>query len=158
MAEGRRLPLRGSMVADRQRSLDIVDQLRVAVPQDVREASEVLQARDQLLAQAREEAQQMLTRAEADRQRRVEEHELTRQAQERARQIVQEAEERAKALLQDAEAQARARLDEAMATAQQQMADADIYALQSLRRLESQMHNFLETVRRGIETFEGKRR
>lgn len=158
VAEGRRLPLGGGLVMDRQQLLEIIDQLRLAVPQDLREATELLQDRDQVLVKAQEEAQQILASTEAECDRRLEEHELTRQGQERARQIAQEAEERAKALMRDAEAQARARLDEALARTQEQMAEADLYALQSLRRLETQMLNFLATIRRGIETFEGRRR
>lgn len=158
VAEGRKLPLRGGLVVDRQRLLDLIDQLRVAVPEDIHEAQKILQAQDQILAQARKDADDILMRADAERERQLQEHELTKLAEEHARKIVENGDERARELVREAEEQARARLDEAMTSAQQQMSEADLYALQSLRRLEGQIENFLTTIRRGIDTFEGKRR
>ncbi len=56
--------------------------------------------------------------------------------------------------MRDAETQARERLDEAQKIAQQQMEEADLYTLQTMRRLETQLNNFLNTVRKGIGTME----
>jgi vacuolar-type H+-ATPase subunit H len=158
VAEGRKLPLRGGLMVDRQRLLDLIDQLRIAVPADIHEAQKVMQSQDQILAQARKDSEEILIRADSERNRQLQDHEMTRQAEENAQRIIDEASERARELVKDAENQARARLDESMTTAQQQMSEADLYALQSLRRLEGQIENFLTTIRRGIDTFEGKRR
>jgi hypothetical protein len=36
------------------------------------------------------------------------------------------------------------------------MEEADLYALQTMRRLETQLNNFLNTVRKGLEAMEGR--
>ncbi len=54
----------------------------------------------------------------------------------------------------EAEAQAAARLDEAQEAAREQMREADVYALQTLKKLETELNEFIATVQRGIETLE----
>ena len=48
--------------------------------------------------------------------------------------------------------------DEAEKSAQQRMEEADLYALQTLRRLETQLNNFLNAVLKGIEAMEERAR
>ena len=57
-------------------------------------------------------------------------------------------------LSREAEAQAAARLDDAQNAAREQMREADVYALQTLRKLETELSEFIATVRRGIDTLE----
>src|SRR3712207_3538763 len=66
LCAGRRLPGTRRMSVDRMMILDVIDQIRVAVPEQVQAARQVLQRRDQLLATARAEADAVL--AEAHRQ------------------------------------------------------------------------------------------
>ncbi len=75
-------------------------------------------------------------------------------SEERAKEVVVKAQERAEELLRSAEEQARGRLDDAQATSRAQMREADIYALQTLKKLEGELDGFLNTVRRGIDTLE----
>ncbi len=154
VGEARRLPVGGSVVLARQRLLDLVDRLRVALPAEVYQASEIIQQRDEILAQAREEAARILARAQEELERRLSETEVVRAAEARAEQILREAHERADALMREAEAQARARLDEAQALARQQMEEADAYALKALQRLEESLDQLLHQVRRGIQALE----
>ncbi len=143
VGEARRLPVGGSVVLARQRLLDLVDRLRVALPAEVYQAHEIIQRRDELLAEAQAEAARILARAHEELERRLAETEVVRAAQERA-----------EALLRDAEAQARARLDEAETASRQQMQEADAYALKALQRLEESLDGLLQQVRRGIQALE----
>ena len=52
IVQARRLPVGGNLVLDRKRMLDIVDQMRLAVPADVREATQILDTQEQVLADA----------------------------------------------------------------------------------------------------------
>jgi hypothetical protein len=61
---------------------------------------------------------------------------------------------RAQELLRGAEEQARGRLDDAQTSARAQMREADVYALQTLKKLEQELDGFMSTVRRGIDTLE----
>lgn len=154
VARGFHVPLGSGVVVHRQRLLDLIDRMRVAMPTDIREAREVLQKQEEVLAQAQEEAGRIIARAQAELEERLKDESVVKAAAERAQQIVREGEERAQALVRDSETQARERLDEAEKGAQQQMEEADLYSLQTMRRLETQLNNFLNTVRKGIETME----
>lgn len=153
-AEARKLPVGGGLVIPRQRLLDLIDRMRVAVPREVYEAREVMEKREQVLAEAEAEAAGITARAQEEVERRLQETEVVKAAEERARQILAEAQERMLELSREAEAQAAARLDDAQQAAQDQMREADIYALQTLKRLEGQLNEFIATVERGIETLE----
>ena len=54
------------MVIDRRRLLDLVDQLRAAVPVEVREARDTLNRKEEVLAQAQSEAERILEDAKRD--------------------------------------------------------------------------------------------
>jgi len=157
LGQGRRLPWGQKLLVDGQRLFDLIDQLRVAVPAQVREAREILAKREEVLAQAREEAQNLIARAQAEVDWLLSDNAIVQAAEERSRQIVEEAERRASEMLRQAEAQAAARLDEAAQHARQQMADADRYALETLRRLEAQISQFLNVIHSGIASLEGRR-
>jgi len=154
VARSFRVPLGSGVVVHRQRLLDLIDRMRVAMPADIREAREVLQKQEEVLAQAQEEAGRIIARAQAELEERLKDEAVVKAAEERGQQIVREGEERAQALVRDAETQARERLDEAQKIAQQQMEEADLYTLQTMRRLETQLNSFLNTIRKGIETME----
>jgi len=154
VARSFQVPLGSGVVVHRQRLLDLIDRMRVAMPADIREAREVLQKQEEALAQAQEEAGRIIARAQAELEERLKNEAVVKAAEERAQEIVREGEGRAQALVRDAETQARERLDEAQKIAQQQMEEADLYTLQTMRRLETQLNNFLNTIRKGIETME----
>ena len=156
VARGFQVPLGSGVVVHRQRLLDLIDRMRVAMPADIRGAREVLQRQEEILAETQEEAGRIIARAQAEVEERLKREAVVKAAAERAQQIVREGEERAQALVGDAETQARERLDEAEKGAQQQMEEADLYALQTMRRLETQLNNFLNTVRKGLEAMEGR--
>ena len=158
VARGFHVPMGSGVVVHRQRLLDLIDRMRVAMPADIRAAREVLQRQEEVLAEAQEEAARIIARAQAEMEERLKREAVVKAAEERALQLVQEAEERAQTLVRDAEAQARERLDEAQRGAQQQIEEADLYALQTLRRLETQLNNLVNTVRKGVESIEGRQR
>jgi len=124
-----------NVIVDEDRMLDLIDQMRVAIPEEVKKAQQVLAQRDRILAQAQEEANRMLaiTREKCDQM-------VERDA------IVQEARVRAEAIVN----QARSDID----TTRQ---DADEYAVNTLRRLEMELERFLNQVRNGISVLQSER-
>lgn len=155
--QARRLPVGGNLVVDRKRMLDVIDQMRLAVPADLREAAQVIEARDQILEESHRAARIQLDNAEAERARLVDESAIMRSAQERSHQMLREAESRARETIADADATAAAHLSEAAEAATRQLDDADQYALEVLRRLENQLQAFLESIRMSIGSLEEKR-
>lgn len=154
VGESRRLPIGGSVMLDRARLLDLIDQMRAAVPAEVRDARQVLQRRDEIVTAARTEARRVVEEARREAELLLQDHELVRAAEQQAREILRQAQERAAQIVQEAEERAQARTRQAEQTAKEQMQEADRYALELLRRLESQLNAFLLSVRSGIQSFE----
>ncbi len=154
LGEARRLPVGGGVVVNRGKLADIIDRMRVAVPREVYDSREVIEERDQVLREARDEAEQLLAQAKEQLESRLAESEVVKAAHERAAELVADAQSRAAELGRDSEEQARARLDEAQGTSRDQMRESDVYALQTLRKLEGELEGFLTTVRRGVDALE----
>ncbi|MEO9256024.1 MAG: ATPase, partial [Tepidiformaceae bacterium] len=55
--QARRLPVGGNLVVDRKRMLDVIDQMRLSVPADLRQAQQILEMRDEILTEAHGGAQ-----------------------------------------------------------------------------------------------------
>lgn len=75
LAEGRRVPFSGRLLIDEERVLDIIDRMRVAVPEELRQARRVIGEQERLLGEAHErvrqalEEQGLMAAVEAERQR-----------------------------------------------------------------------------------------
>ncbi len=151
VGEARRLPIGAGIVVDRRRVLDMVDQMRAAVPNEVKEAARILEDRDAILTRAEEDVAVRLARAEEEINRRLDEQSIVQEAQAKAAMIERDAEARADSIIRDAQTQAQSRLAEADKLATEQMDEADRYALEMLRRLEEQLSVFLANVRSGVD-------
>lgn len=101
LAEGRRVPFSGRLLVDEERILDIIDRMRVAIPEELKHARRVIQEQDRLLAEAQARVQQaleeqgLLAAVEAERQR------LIQQAEEEAAQVRSGADEYARQILEE---------------------------------------------------------
>src|SRR5436189_5325081 len=58
--ESKNIPLTRNVMVDEDRMLDIIDQMRIAIPDEVKKAQQLLGQRDRVLAQAQEEANRTL--------------------------------------------------------------------------------------------------
>ncbi len=154
IGEARRLPIGTGSVIDRRRLLDLVDQLRAAVPQQVREAAGVLAKRDEVLAKADEESAVRLASADDEVARRISDSEIVRAAEKRAEEIIAEARREAERVIQDARMEAGLKSDEGSRLASEQMDEADRYAMEMLRKLEQQLAAFTNSVRTGIDSLD----
>ena len=130
--QSRPFPFTHNVIVDEDRMLDIIDQMRVAIPDEVKKAQQVLAQRDRTQAQAQEEANRTLSIAREKSEQLLERDAIVQAAQARADQLI---------------AQARA---EGEKTRQ----DADIYVLETLTRLEMEMDRILNQVRNGIHTLQ----
>jgi hypothetical protein len=155
--QARRLPVGGNLVVDRKRMLDVIDQMRLAVPNDLRQAQQILEIREQIIDEAHDTARQAIARGEQEREHRIEESSVLREAQERSQQLLMDSEARARTVIAEADATAAAHLSEAAEAASKQLDDADRYALEVLRRLETQLQAFLDSIRTSMESLSEKR-
>jgi F0F1-type ATP synthase membrane subunit b/b' len=155
VGEARRLPIGSGVVIDRRRLLDLIDQMRVAVPSEVRDARDVLTQREDVLTRAEAEAGEIIAEAQRRLEEKLQESEVVKAAEERGRLLLRDAEDRVSAMVKQAEDEARERTDQAERTASEQMIEADRYALEALKKLENQLGAFMASVRAGIESLEG---
>ncbi|MFQ5922186.1 MAG: hypothetical protein ACE5M4_05025 [Anaerolineales bacterium] len=133
--ESRPIPLTHSVVVDEDRVLEIIDQMRISIPDEVKKAQQVLAQRDRVMAQAQEEANRTLSLAK----RRGEES-LSRDT------IVEAAHERAEQIL-----------DQARAEAESMRFEADEYTVESLAALEDELTRLLNQARNGITKLSAQR-
>lgn len=132
LVTGSRVPLMARTLVDEQECLDILDQLRVAMPTEIKEARRIIAERDHILAQAREETERIIRGAEHRASRLVEEHAVVRNAQSRALQLEEQAER----------------------DSQQVREEAEQYAETVLTRVQERLDQALSNVRAGLRELE----
>ena len=130
--ESRPIPFTNNVIVDEDRMLDLIDQMRVAIPEEVKQAQKLTAERDRTLAQAQEEAQRTIKLAREKSEGLLERDSIVEAAHSRAEQVIEQAR-------QDAEA---TRLE------------ADDYVRETLTNLEIEMERILSQVRNGIRALQ----
>ena len=133
--EGRRLPLSNKVMMDEQKIWDLIDQMRISVPEEVKKAKRTNQERDRIIAQAHEEAARLVDLKREEATALVGEHELTKAAEARSATVVERAQRDAESL----------------------RADADEYVYQVLSGLAAQLERALTEVRNGMAQVQSPR-
>lgn len=130
--ESKVFPLTRNVMVDEDKMLDIIDQMRIAIPEEVKKAQQLLAQRDRVLAQAQEESSRTVEIARQKADDLVHRDMIVQEAQRRAEQIV-----------------AQARLD-----AEATRRDADDYVVDTLNHLQDELEKLTTQVRNGIRTVE----
>lgn len=133
--ESRPIPLTHNIIVDEDRFLDIIDQMRISIPEEVKKAQQVYSQKDRILAQAQEEVNRTLALAREKADQLVEKDGLTQEAQKRAGQI----------------------FEQARIEAENIKAGSDQYAMDSLLNLEMELERVMNQVRNGIQVLEEKK-
>lgn len=126
--EGRHVPLSKLTMIDEERALEIIDQMRISIPEEIEKAARVLSQRDRILAQANEEAARLVQIARERGDQLIDREALVQAAQNRAANIIEAARQEAEGITDD----------------------ADNYVIESLSKLEQQLNSLLTIVRNGI--------
>ncbi|HKR98656.1 MAG TPA: hypothetical protein VJU79_03985, partial [Candidatus Dormibacteraeota bacterium] len=66
LSSGRRLPFSASVVVNEDEALDLVDRVRLALPDDLVAARHLVEDRDRIVAAAEQEAEAIVARAEEE--------------------------------------------------------------------------------------------
>jgi len=149
-----RLPATHKIVLDADRMLELVDQMRLAMPRDMQDAQELMAKREAIINQALLESRRIKASAESESRKQVDESEIVEQANQKAEEIVSEAKRRGDALLQDSQRQAHQVTQEAQAIQEGRMKDCNQYSYDVLSRLEQQLSSVLNSVRLGLDSIE----
>ena len=136
IAGGRSMPLTSNVIIDQARALDLLDQLRVAVPEEVRQAKRISEETERIIEHAQEEAERVLARAQEQAAFLIEERELTRAAELKSADIIAQGEREADEIRQG----------------------ADEYAQSVLVRLEGECIKALQSIKRGLALLDDRQR
>ena len=115
-------------VVDDRALLAIVDEMRVRIPEEIREARRILREREQIPQSAQMEAEQIIQEAREQADQLIRDEEVVKAAAARAQQLIAEAEEQVEASREE----------------------MDVYALNMLRDLERRMQSHLSSIQRGV--------
>lgn len=94
--KGVTIPLAGKTMIDKDELLDIIQEIRLKLPDDLKQAKWVKEERQRIITEAQKEANQILKGAEDKIISMINEHEITRKSYEQAREVEEESQKRAK--------------------------------------------------------------
>ena len=126
--ESKAIPLTHNVLVDEDRMLELIDQMRIAIPEEVKKAQQVIAQRDRVMAQAQEEANRTLQLSRDKDEQLIQKDMIVQDAQRRADQII----------------------NQARAEAEATRADADNYVLETLMQLQDQIARLSNQVSNGI--------
>ena len=86
----------GKCVIDRDKALDLIEDIKAQFPVELAEAKKVLSARNEYVAAAKRDAEEIRKRAEAEAGQRVSEAQVMSQARQKAAELIAQAEDKAK--------------------------------------------------------------
>ena len=130
--DSRAVPLTRNVMVDEDKMLDIIDQMRIAIPEEVKKAQQLLAQRDRVMAQATEEANRTVEIARGKAEELIQRDLVVQEAQRRADQIVSQARGEAENIRRD----------------------ADDYVVITLQRLQDELSKLANQVQNGIRLVE----
>ncbi len=126
--DAKAVPFTHNVVVDEDRMLELIDQMRIAIPEEVKKAQQVMAQRDRVMAQAQEEANRTLQLSRDKAEQLIERDGIVQEAQRRAEQI----------------------LSQARNEAEVTRVDADNYVVDTLMQLQDQISKMSNQVANGI--------
>jgi cell division septum initiation protein DivIVA len=126
--DAKAVPFTHNVVVDEDRMLELIDQMRIAIPEEVKKAQQVVAQRDRVMAQAQEEANRTLSIAREKADQLSQKDVIVQEAQRRAEQII----------------------NQARAEAEATRADADNYVIDTLMQLQDQIAKISNQVSNGV--------
>ena len=131
----RPVPLTDQVRVDREEIYDLLDQMRATIPEEIKQARWIVKERQEMLAEAKREAERIVKEARDQQARLISEEEVYKQAERAAEEIVEDARE----------------------TERQIRLGAEDYADEILSTLEVNLQKFLAAVQRGRDRLAGPR-
>lgn len=136
VATGKKLPLTNNVVLDQAGVLELIDQLRVAVPEEVRQARRITEEAGRITERSREDGDAVIARAQEQAARLLEDREIVKLAEQRAGDMIEAASKEGAEIRRG----------------------ADEYAAGVLIRLEGECIKALTSIKRGIDMLDERYR
>ncbi len=135
VVNARKLPMTSQVILEQAAVLDLIDQMRVAIPEEVKSARRIVQESDRVVQKAREEGEGIIGAAQEQAAILLQDQSIIREAELRAG---------------DVEKATQGKADETMR-------GADQYASDVLIRLESDLVKTLSIVKKSLEVLDERR-
>jgi len=135
LSTGKKLPLTNNVVVDQERALNLIDELRAAVPEEVRAAKRITAEGERVIEKAEQEAERIIARAQEQAAFLIDERGLTEAAREESERIVVRGRSEAEDIRRG----------------------ADEYAVSVLVGLEGDLVRTLQSVKKGIAMLDERR-
>ena len=130
----KQVPLTDQVRVDKEEIYDLLDQMRATIPEEIKQARWIVKERQEMLAEAKREAERIVKEARERQERLISSEEVTKAAERAAEDIVEEAQAREREI----------RLG------------AEDYADEILNTLEINLTKFIAAVQRGRERLQGR--
>jgi hypothetical protein len=150
VSSSRRMPLVNQVLVKEADILNIIDQMRTAIPEEIKQARRIIQEKERLLAQAQADAKTIQARARGEVEKAIQREGLLNAAEERSQEIMRLAKEQAQMIMRRTEEQS-----------EQLKIDSDSYASETLRNLrehlmniETEIERTVLSIERGLETLD----
>lgn len=130
-----KIPFSGNRAVNEADARSLLEQLRIAVPEELVQAQQFLAQREALLAQTRQESERIIAAAREEARQLAEEHRVMQEARQQAMLVRQRAHQEATVL----------------------RADAEEYAFNTLSQLQQELARLQRTVDNGLQKLETDR-
>ena len=128
------VPLTDQVRVDREEIYDLLDQMRATIPEEIKQARWIVKERQEMLAEAKREAERIVKEARERQRTLIGDQEVTKQAERAAEEIIEDARAREREI----------RLG------------AEDYADDILNTLEVNLQKFTAAVQRGRDRLQGR--
>ncbi len=128
------IPLSDNVRVDKEEIYDLLDQMRATIPEEIKQARWIVKERQEMLAEAKREAERIVREARERAEQLVADEEITRQAERAAEDII----------------------DDARAREREIRLGAEDYADEILNTLEVNLSKFIGAVQRGRDRLAGR--
>ena len=112
--------------------MELIDQVRFNLPDEIKQANWTVSEQQRIITEAHAEAARIMSRANERAEETSSEHEVLRRAERHATQLVKDAQAKSDQIVHEAES----------------------YALEQLKQLETHLTRTMATVRRGVEALQ----
>lgn len=127
--ESKTIPLTHKVMVDEERMLDLIDQMRLALPEEIKRSQQIINQKERILAQANEEARRTIDLAKEQAEKLVQRDEIVQKAEMMGENIIQRAKDDTIHIKRE----------------------ADEYAVNSLEHLEIEIGKILMQIRKGVQ-------
>jgi hypothetical protein len=152
------MPLSSSVLVNREEVLELIQEMRASLPEEIKQARWVVKDREQLLAKARRDAEQLIQKALSEQAQLVSREEVVKASMQEAERILSEARDQARQIRLEAEDymdQKLAAFEAQLTRSQEQLETMRQAQVQAFERISEQLQRTVQQVERGRERLRG---